>query len=388
MQEITDYALCSGCHACYSVCPQRCISMHPNADGFLYPEIDAARCVDCGLCKQVCPIEREYAGRKAVGAYACINREEATRLKSSSGGVFTVLASEVLRQGGVVIGAAFNEKQTVEHIAVEALEDLEKLQGSKYLQSKIGNILQETKDFLENGRLVYFSGTPCQVGGLKTYLRKDYDNLICQDMICYGVPSPKVWEKYLDFVCEKHNKTRAEIQSVRFRNKDNGWLQYCLKIYFRDGSYIRNSVHDDLYMKAFLHNCCLRPSCYACHSKSVDRESDITLADFWGVDKILPEMYDDKGTSLVVVSSQKGKDLFDRVQGEMRCAAVDLQAAVSKNTAAFQSVAKPKAYEKFMQSVDTLPFDKAVKAVVRESAPLRLKKMVRRLLKCFKTKRF
>lgn len=386
MQEITEYALCSGCHACSSACPQQCIAMAPDADGFLRPVIDAARCVDCGLCKRVCPIERPREEREPLGAYACICGDEAVRLRSSSGGVFALLAGEVLRRGGAVVGAALDSQCAVEHIVAETPEELEKLLGSKYVQSRMDGVLCKTRDLLRTGRLVYFSGTPCQVSGLKAFLGKAYPNLLCQSVVCHGVPAPLVWDKYLDFVCAKHSKARGELQSVSFRDKATGWKAYSLKFTFRDGSCVRHSLRDDWFMRAFLSDVCLRPSCFDCRSKSPWRESDITLADFWGVDRVLPEMFDDKGTSLVVVSTPQGQALLESVRDKMQCVPADLQAALAYNTAATGSVKKPQAYDAFMEAVRTGTFAQA-KAVLPDKKLTRLKNRIRRLFRCFKTKR-
>lgn len=386
MQEITERTKCTGCHACLSACPSRCITMQPDEAGFLYPSIDALRCTDCGLCKKACPVEQEYVGEKALAAYACIANDEAVRAKSSSGGMFTLLASEVLHRGGVVIGAAWDDEGQLIHMVVQKEADLPKLQGSKYLQSRIGNVLKETKAFLEAGRTVYFSGTPCQIGGLKAYLRKPYPNLICQDIICHGVPSPKTWSKYLAYVCETSGKIPAELCAPEFRDKDHGWLGYRLKIGFSDGTSVSRAKGEDLYMQAFLNNYGLRPSCYNCHFKSAERESDIMLADFWGVDKILPQMFDDKGTSLVLVYSEKGKALFDSVKAHMACAAVDPSAALAYNASACQSAAKPKQNELFLRAVESSRFDTAVHTVLKKRAAARLQKKARSLLRRAKTK--
>lgn len=199
MITVHDKSLCSGCGACFNICPENCIKMCEDSEGFLYPEADKSKCIDCGLCEKACPIFKEYKGNPEGRAYACINKDESVRMESSSGGIFRLIAEYVLAKGGVVFGAAFDEDLTVHHILAESPGEIYKLQGSKYVQSRIENTYKKAKEYLENGRMVLFTGTPCQISGIKAYLNKDYENLILQDIVCHGVPSGKVWKKYVNF---------------------------------------------------------------------------------------------------------------------------------------------------------------------------------------------
>lgn len=348
---------CSGCHACYNACPKSCIKMVSDNEGFLYPEIDTVQCVDCGLCKKACPAYSEYKGSLKGEAYACVNNDNDIRLSSSSGGIFTLLAENILNKNGAVFGAAFDDDFNVGHICVTSTEELSALRGSKYVQSTVGDVLSKVKLFLDDGRVVLFTGTPCQISGLKTYLGTDYDNLITQDIICHGSPSPKIWRKYLNY----YKKTNSEIDSVFFRDKSKGWANYSLSVRFSDGSECANVFLNDLYMRAFLSNLSLRPSCYNCKSKSVERESDITLADFWGVKSVAPDMYDDKGVSLVLVNTPKGKHIFEEIKNDMKYMKVDFDSAIKHNPSVSVSVMMPKNRKKFFDNADNMDFSKLVK---------------------------
>lgn len=299
---------CCGCHACVSVCPKKCITMVQDEEGFLYPETDENLCIHCDLCKKSCPIPNSN-GKNAFKpeVYAAFNSNDNIRKESTSGGIFTLLATSVLSEGGAVVGAAFTKDFTVEHIVAEDVSQLSALRSSKYMQSEIGSVFVRTKELLENGRKVLFTGTPCQVAGLRSFLKKDYDNLICQDFVCHGVPSGKLFKSYLASL-------RADGVSpvgVSFRDKSESWKKYSVAVEYENGDRYKSLATENAYMKAFIQNLSLRPSCYTCSFKGVDnRQSDITLADFWGIEDVAPHLHDDKGTSAVLINSEKGKDLF------------------------------------------------------------------------------
>jgi len=364
MEKIIEKKNCSGCHACYSICPKQCIKMCEDEEGFWYPQIDKEQCVNCGACKKVCPVLKEYQPNPRGKAYACINKDEGIRMKSSSGGIFTLLASAVIEQGGVVFGVAFDSDFSAFHTYVEDKTELEKLRGSKYVQSRIFDTYKKVKEYLDLKRIVLFSGTPCQIGGLKTYLGKEYDNLIMQDIICHGVPSPLVWQKYITL---RETKAGSKIGRTFFRHKKYGWKTYSVRFEFSNRTEYEQIFSKDLFMRAFLANLCLRPSCYNCHFKSKERESDITLADFWGVEKECADMYDNKGTSLVLVNSEKGKKLFEKIEDELIFKEVEINSALAHNSAAYKSVCRPKKREKFMKKVTTKNFERVVKKYSRRT---------------------
>ena len=368
MIKIVDKSKCSGCHSCYNICPKKCIIMKEDQEGFWYPEVDVNQCINCGLCEKRCPILNDMKVDNQSQAYACYNKDEIIRKGSSSGGVFTLLASLVIEKGGIVYGATFNNENMVEHIKVDNINDLNKLRGSKYVQSKIGNTYFEIKDYLNQGRPVYFSGTPCQIDGLLAFLNKKYDNLILQDIVCHGVPSPKVWKKYL----EQFNI--EEDANISFRDKSTGWDSYSFTIDQKEKFTQLSSQNE--YMKVFLKNLCLRPSCYDCQSKSLHRNSDITLADFWGINYIYPKLYDNKGTSLVFINSQKGKELFENIKQSIEYKEVDIKEASKYNPSLYKSVSIPNKRNKYMENIFNNDFNKYSKKYIKTPFLLKLKVMI------------
>jgi len=352
--EIKDKWDCSGCSACVGVCPKKCITMVKDEEGFLYPNIDDSKCIDCGLCSKICPINSPLQLKKErPKSYAVISKDEEIRKNSSSGGVFTHIANYVVDNGGVVFGAKFNEKFEVTHDFATDREGIKAFQGSKYVQSKIGDCYIKAKEFLEDGRLVLFSGTPCQIGGLKAFLNKDYDNLITQDLICHGAPSPLAWDKHLEF---RTALAGASARRISSRHKKYGWKRFSVSFLFENDTEYLCQHPSDPYMRAFLDNLCLRPSCYNCAFKGVNRVSDITLADFWGVQKIMPEMYDDKGTSLVLIHSDKGSRILEKIQEQLVVKEAPFIQAISANSALIESVREPVKRKQFMLDLQSKDF--------------------------------
>ena len=313
IEKLQDYQ-CSGCYACANACPKDAIAMEEDKEGFSYPIINPGLCIECGACDRACPKLANRSQESMAGidsmphTYAVISNHSLERQKSSSGGFFRLLAEQVIRQGGFVYGSAFNEKWEVCHVGVDNLSDLGRLQGSKYVQSRIGLVYRDIKKQLATGRLVLFSGTPCQCEGLYGYLGIKYDNLFVVDLICHGVPSPLVWKHYIQYVCKLKKST--EISRISFRSKNLSWERYLLEFTFVNSSKYQNDLHTDIYMRGFLQDLYLRKSCYRCTCRKLHRISDITLADFWGIKDVLPSMYDGKGTSLVLIQSPKGERMF------------------------------------------------------------------------------
>ena len=311
MIEIRDKKDCCGCSACVQKCPKQCISLKEDEEGFLYPVVEIETCIDCGLCEKVCPVLHQGEERKPLKIYAAKNQNEEIRKQSSSGGVFTLLAEEVIKEGGVVFGARFDEEWEVKHDFTETMEGLGAFRGSKYVQSRIEDNFQKVEAFLKQGRKVLFSGTPCQVAGLKRFLRKEYDNLLTVDFVCHGVPSPGVWRRYLKETKLNiyKNKRNVDIENISFRDKQIGWKKYCFSLKYSelgvDGEKKTNAyvelARNNIYMKGFLADLYLRPSCYACPAKCGKSDSDITIGDLWGAPFILGQD-DDKGTSLVFIN--------------------------------------------------------------------------------------
>lgn len=312
MIQITDKSRCCGCETCVQACPQQCITLHPDSEGFSYPQVDLHTCIQCNLCEKVCPVLHPYDEQKPLEVLAAINKEEEVRMASSSGGIFTLLAEYVIQKGGVVFGVCFDKQWKAIFDYAETNEEIKAFRGSKYLQAYVGNSFVVCKQMLEDGRDVLFSGSPCQIAGLKHFLGKPYPNLLTVDFICHGVPSPQVWLHYLKEVTKHGRKTITDIQ---FRDKRLGWERFCLMLkYSKHGrSQTRLSPHYlDPYMQAFLSNLILRPSCYSCAAKKGRSHADITMADFWNIKKIDSTMSDGKGTSLVMIHTSKGNAALRR----------------------------------------------------------------------------
>lgn len=332
MIEIKDKSQCCGCNACVQRCPKQCIAMCEDEEGFLYPEVDEAICIDCGLCENVCPVINQADARIPLQVYAAKNTDEKIRMHSSSGGVFSILAEQTIKQGGVVFGARFDENWEVKHDYTETIDGVSVFRGSKYVQSKTGDTFKQAEQFLKQNRKVLFSGTPCQIVALKRYLKKEYENLLLVDFICHGVPSPGVWRKYLKQVialtCDKNtvsshlklllSERNALVEGISFRDKRLGWQKYSfsLTLSTTDESGNKNTVslseslNENLFMRGFLANLYLRPSCYACPANKGKSGSDITLGDYWGISSLMPDYDDDKGISAISVNTEKGKAVY------------------------------------------------------------------------------
>lgn len=367
---------CCGCSACASKCPKNAITMVEDEYGFKYPKINEELCTNCGLCEKVCPVLKKMNRKNNIKAYACYNNNEQIRMQSSSGGIFTLIAEYILQNKGVVFGAMFDEKFGVYHNCVENINELAKLRTSKYMQSIIGNTYKQAEEFLKQGRMVLFTGTPCQIEGLIAFLGKEYENLYTQDIICHGVPSPKVWNKYLEFL----NKKSKPLE-VNFREKNNGWREYSLSVKYNDKKYIKNH-NEDIYMKAFLKKLSMRDSCYNCAFKKENRLSDITLADLWGINNIAPEMDDNKGTSLVIVNSEKGTELYNAIKTQIVDKQVDFYNAIKYNPSMVKSVSMNENREEFFKNLDNIEFDKLVKMYVpKEKILVKIKRKIKHIIK-------
>ncbi len=358
MIDIKNKSKCCGCGACYNACPANAIKMQEDNYGFKYPEIDCEKCTNCGLCENVCPILiRKETLKEEKVAYAAYMKNEEIRKQSSSGGIFTLLAEYIIKQNGVVFGAQFDESFKVIHSDVDNIHDLGKFRGSKYVQSDIQESYKKVKKLLEENRKVLFTGTPCQIEGLKSFLRREYENLYTQDIICHGVPSPLVWEKYKEFRKSIDGKSPVKID---FRNKQKSWKKYNLVFDYTDNQYIANTSND-LFMQAFLKNTCLRDSCYSCAFKNENKVSDITLGDYWGIQNVHPEMDDDKGTSAIIINSSKGQELFEAIKQDLVWKETEYENIKKYNSALVKSVKKDSNRKKFFENLDKIPFDELVK---------------------------
>ena len=384
MIRIVDKEKCVGCNACVQRCPKSCIAMHEDEQGFPYPRVDMTRCIDCGLCEKVCPVLHQTDAAKPRATNAAKNRDEAVRSESSSGGVFNALASMTIAEGGMVFGARFDETWGgVRHDRAETAAAAKAFQTSKYLQSRTEETFRQAEEALKAGRKVLFSGTPCQIAGLRLFLSgKDYgDRLLLVDTACHGVPSPRVWRDHLAQTCREHGIER--IEHVCFRDKRNGWEKYgvCIRGTDAEGRDIEvfRPMTEELFMQVFLKDLCLRPSCYACPAKEGKSRSDITLADFWGIREEYPALYAADFHSLVLTRTPRGEEAL-RASG-VEIVDADYDKALRHNPALEKSCARPGQYAYFWQryaaeGITSLP---AVLERMRPSLVARLKGKIRRM---------
>lgn len=364
MKEICNMEACTGCMACVNVCSHHAINIEPDNEGFDRPVIDTRQCVDCGLCSKTCPINSHPVTSEPKQVYSGWSLSKSVRIESSSGGAFTEIARSVLETGGVVFGCALNNKLQAEHIYVETLEELEtKLRGSKYVQSKIGKSYSQARDFLRQGRTVLFSGTPCQIAGLKNFLRKDYENLITVDLICHGVPSPLIFEEYKKYIAQTE---KMNLTDVKFRCKKSSWIFYNMTItgHVEKSSAQKTYIgryYDDPYIRGFLRDYFLRPSCHQCHFTSTNRCSDFTIADWWGYKK---KKSDDKnfrckGVSLILANTDAALKLLPQLN--MTLCKRTLDDALKTNKSLTQAFVAPKERVAFWEDYKKNNFAELIK---------------------------
>lgn len=409
---------CCGCSACVQSCPKQCIKLYEDEEGFLYPKVETSICIDCGLCERVCPVFNQSEERTPIEAFAAKNPNEEIRRESSSGGIFTLLAEQIIDAGGVVFGVKWNEHFEAVHAYTETKEGLADFRGSKYVQSQTGYTFKQAEEFLKQGRQVLYSGTPCQIAALKLYLRKDYENLLAVDIICHGAPSPGVFRWYLSEEIAKEAARQSgkkiqfrsslpissiakadvlahqqgfEIEDIRFRDKRFGWKKYSFVLSLRllsesldDGE--KNSVslsytlHENAFMKGFLRNIYLRPSCYACPAKSGKSGSDITLADYWGIQDLMPNIDDDRGISAIIVNTEKGRKKMQAITAELYPA--PYEDICIKNPSLLHSYSIPVNRSSFFES-NNKAFHKRIEVISRIHLKQRIKIKVYDILSKF-----
>ena len=323
---------------------------------------------------------------KPEKVYACYNKDREARLSSSSGAVFTALADYVLNKDGIVYGVAMSEDcYSANFIAVTDEFGMKRLRGSKYLQAKVGNTFAKVKENLQDGKTVLFTGTGCQINGLKNFLGKDYDNLICVDVICHGVPSPTLWKKYVEY---QEERNAGKLKGINFRCKDNGWSDFGMKevlkeIPEREEKKLYIPKDKDAYMQMFLRNYCLRPSCYECIAKK-ENKSDLTIADFWGIEEVAPEMSDGMGTSLALIRTDKGAKVFEKIKKNLKLKEVTYEEGVRFNPAEYKSCVRPSQRNTFFHDMRAISFDELEKkyaAPVKYSLTIRTKRKIKHLIK-------
>lgn len=363
MIQITDKQNCCGCNACGDVCAHNAITFKTDNEGFWYPEVDMDKCTDCHLCEKVCPMlhisELKHNDFNQPKVYGCYHNDIVIRFDSTSGGIFSALAQEMYRLKGYVGGAVYTETFDVKNIISNDKKDLKRLRSSKYLQSNAEGLYKQVKHLLIAGERVLVCGSPCQMAALRSYLGKDYENLIIVDFVCHATNSPKVFHKYLDTLESKYG---SKIVSIKDKNKDHGWHSLARKITFEDGQVYYGEGHEDDFRRGYHMNVYERPSCYNCKFKDFPRMSDITLADFWGMKAIDPAMDMDLGTSMVMINSQKGLDFFKRIESKLTCKEYALEQGVAGNKPNIigGTLSYPQSIDRksFFSDLDSMSFDK------------------------------
>lgn len=385
MIQITDKLKCCGCNACGDICPKDAITFKTDIEGFWYPEVDMERCIDCGLCEKVCP--ELHIGELKKNDYerpitiAAINKDMQVRWESTSGGGFSALADVMYRKGGYVSGAVYNEDFSVSNFISDNPGDLLRLRSSKYLQSNAGGLYKQIRELLRKGEKVLACGTPCQMAALRSYLCKDYDNLIIVDFVCRGVNSPKVYRKYLDSLERKYG---GKVVYVKAKNKELGWRNLTRKVVFDNGkSYYGVRMEDD-FRRGYHTNVFCRPSCYVCRYKGFPRMADITIADYWGIERVDKNLDNNIGTSMVLLNSKKGEAYFEQVKDKLEWIYTEFESILPGNIALRKPIEPAKINrEQFFNDLDKGTFDDVVQKYfpLRKEQGISFKGKIKRLVK-------
>lgn len=367
---------CCGCTACYAACPVGAITMREDEEGFLYPAISPEKCLGCNKCVNVCAFRKNSStNEKILSVYAVKHGSETVRMKSRSGGIFTAISDEILKNGGVVYGCVMKDQYTAVHIRAESPDDRDKMRESKYIQSNMGDCFQQVKKDLLSNKYVLFSGTSCQIDGLRSFLDKEYDRLICIDIVCHAVPSRKIWE---DFVRHQEKKY-GECVGIDFRNKkDFGWADHIETLTFDKKRYVDTEVFKNLFYGNYIS----RPSCYECPYKSIYHPGDITIGDYWGVDKAAPGFNDNKGVSLVIINTEKGNAIFEAVKGS--CTFMETKIEDSMQSPFLQSINKPKNRDEFWHDYRNKKFSYIIKKYGTKNWKQQIKFCLRRFKRIVK----
>lgn len=368
MNSVIDDNLCTGCMACYNACPYNAIEEAKDNEGFWKPNIIEQKCKKCNLCTNICPILKPKKNNTQFVKkyYSCWSKDINLRKNSSSGGLFSEIARIVLEENGFVFGVALNNNLIAEHIYIKDYEEMHKLQGSKYVQSKIGNIYQEVKNKLVENKLVLFSGTPCQVDGLNNFLKKKYTNLITIDLICHGVPSPMVFEDYKNFI---QNKYKSRIEKILFRNKKYSWVFYNMKIIFKNKKEYIGKYYKDRWIRLFLNDYILNRACYQCNYANMNRKGDITLGDFWNYKRKLQhnginnQLY---GVSALIVNTKIGEKIINNLESRVHFQKENYDSIIRTNKSLRESFAKPKNRSKFWEDYKLLEFENLTEKWVKK----------------------
>lgn len=362
MINITDKTDCCGCNACGDICPTQAIDFHDDNEGFWYPKVNLDKCINCGLCEKVCPMlhldNLHSYGQREPKVYGGFHKNIAIRFDSTSGGAFSALANAMYKNGGYVSGAVFNEDWTVSNYIPNNKKDLPRLRSSKYVESNAEGLYKEIKRLLIAGEKVLACGAPCQMAALRTYLGKEYENLVIVDFLCRATNSPKAYRKYLEYLEDVYG---GKIVSIKAKNKDHGWRSLARKVVFDNGKVYYGEGHDDPYRRGYHLNYFERPCCYDCKFKGLPRIADISLADFWGIEKIDKSLDGNIGTSMIMINTDKGQKFFEKVMSKMELKEFNAQTAFQGNFSVIMGdcCREPKDYnrELMFRDMDIMRFD-------------------------------
>ena len=389
--EILNKDNCTGCRMCEQICPVKAIHIRENKEGFIEPVVDDKACINCGLCSNRCPQLNDVSSKRLekVEAYAAKNKDKQEQIQSSSGGIFSVIANYVLENNGIVYGAAYNSKLEVEHIGIENKNELFKLRGSKYVQSNVRNTYKEAKENLDNGKLVLYTGTPCQIAGLKNFLGKEYDNLILVDLVCHGVPSPKLFKKYINWL---EHKNKSKVKSYQFRNKKKfAWGSYGTEITFKNNKIKYIAAPLDSYYKAFLEAKTFRNVCYKCKYANIKRISDITLIDYWGIESQYPNFVDSNGVSAILINTNKGKQILKNVNKNIYLLKTTVMNVARENKNLNSPSDRSKIRADVYKNIDNLDYQKYVREnlkfrkrkidIIKNMVPKKIKQTLKKIIR-------
>lgn len=379
MIKIENKAECCGCTACMSICPKNAIEMIEDEEGFLYPVVNEEKCINCRLCEERCPVLNSKKNKKEQDGYVLNNKQNDIRKDSTSGGAFTPIAEYTLKQKGVVYGAMFDENFNVVHGYIEDKKDLTKLRGSKYVQSFLDKSFKDIKSFLENGRYVCFSGTPCQVEGLKKFLNKEYKNLITVDVMCHAVPSPLVWRKYFEYI-KKNKLNNEDVEKVLFRDKSKYGFKYSTMTLKSKSKEYYKGVETDPFLRAFFGDLSDRPSCYNCVFKKQEHESDFTIWDCFIAENFDKTLDDDAGTSRMLINTEKGKEIFENIKDNFYYTKVNVGDLTKDVKEMLCSVNLPEGRKEFFEDIKNMESKKFFEKYFKDTLKVKIERNVRILL--------
>ena len=375
MIQIANKQSCSGCTACMAVCPKNAISMVSDDKGFLYPLVDLEKCINCGLCEKTCPFEKTVNEPKERVAYAVKHKDISVLKESTSGGIFTAVSDYVLQQGGIVYGAALDENMIVKHTRAVTAEERNKMRGSKYVQSDLGDVFRLVKNDLFNNKLVLFTGTPCQIAGLRSYLGNKCDGLICLDLICHGVPSPMIFKEHIFFLSKK---LKTKILDYKFRPKKWGWHVHRELVCGEKKEY-HSTPYLDLWKNLYYSRVCTRPSCNNCPFSNLNRVGDITIGDCRGIDNVYSDFGSYEGVTLAIVNTKKGKEVFEKISDTIKYEPLNIEDVMQPPLK--QSSKSNEYFEEFFNYYNSYGYEKTIKKYYGRMYPLKyyIKKLIKRI---------